>query len=69
MIGRPPAVTLGTGRPVGLIGKLSGLGLTIRQAVVNGILWTAHLHIPEKGAPIALVPKDLELPAEEPKKK
>src|SRR6516165_10249418 len=40
-----------------------------RQAVVNGILWTAHLDIPEKGAPIAITPKDMELPPEEPKKK
>jgi type 1 glutamine amidotransferase len=40
-----------------------------RQAVVNGILWTAHIDIPEKGAPISLTPKDMELPPEGPKKK
>ena len=40
-----------------------------RQAVVNGILWTAHVDIPEQGAPISLAPKDMELPPEEPKKK
>ena len=40
-----------------------------RQAVVNGILWTAHLDIPEKGAPISITAKDMELPPEEPKKK
>ena len=40
-----------------------------RQAVVNGILWTAHMDIPEKGAPISLTSKDMELPPEEPKKK
>ena len=39
------------------------------EAVVNGILWTAHMDIPEKGAPIAVTPKDMELPPEEPKKK
>jgi hypothetical protein len=39
-----------------------------RRAVVNGILWTAHVDIPEKGAPISLTPKDMELPPEEPKK-
>src|SRR5438552_3600645 len=40
-----------------------------RQAVVNGILWTAHVDVPEKGAPISITAKDLELPPEEPKKK
>jgi type 1 glutamine amidotransferase len=40
-----------------------------RQAVVNGILWTAHVDIPEKGAPIAITSKDMDLPPEEPKKK
>jgi type 1 glutamine amidotransferase len=39
-----------------------------RQAVVNGILWTAHVDVPENGAPIAITPKDMELPPEEPKK-
>lgn len=34
-----------------------------RQALVNGILWTAHREVPEMGAPIAITPKDLELPA------
>ena len=40
-----------------------------RQAVVNGILWTAHVDVPEKGAPISIQPKDMELPPEAPKKK
>ncbi len=39
-----------------------------RQAVVNGILWTAHIDIPEKGAPISITAKDMELPPEPPKK-
>lgn len=40
-----------------------------RQAVVNGILWTAHLDILEKGTPISLASKEIELPSDEPKKK
>jgi type 1 glutamine amidotransferase len=40
-----------------------------RQAVVNGILWTAHMDIPETGAPISILPKDMELPPEKPTKK
>jgi type 1 glutamine amidotransferase len=40
-----------------------------RQAVVNGILWTAHIDIPENGAPISITAKDMELPPEQPKKK
>ncbi len=40
-----------------------------RQAIVNGILWTAHMDVPEKGAPISITAKDMELPPEEPKKK
>ena len=34
-----------------------------RQALVNGILWTANVNVPEMGAPIAITPKDFELPA------
>lgn len=33
-----------------------------RQALVNGILWTAHIEVPEMGAPIEITAKDLELP-------
>lgn len=33
-----------------------------RQAVINGILWTAAVEIPQGGAPCEIVPKDLELP-------
>jgi type 1 glutamine amidotransferase len=33
-----------------------------RQALVNGILWTAHREVPQMGAPIAITAKDLELP-------
>jgi type 1 glutamine amidotransferase len=40
-----------------------------RQAIVNGILWTAHIEVPEHGAAISLTAKDMELPPEEPKKK
>jgi type 1 glutamine amidotransferase len=40
-----------------------------RQAVVNGILWTAHLDIPEGGAPCKISAKDLELEPDKPKKK
>jgi len=40
-----------------------------RQAVVNGILWTAHMDIPETGAPIAITSRDMELPPAEPKRK
>ena len=40
-----------------------------RQAVINGILWTAHLEVPEGGAPCAITEKDMELPPElKPKK-
>ena len=40
-----------------------------RQAVVNGILWTAHLDVPEGGAPCEITPKDMELAPDPPKKK
>jgi type 1 glutamine amidotransferase len=33
-----------------------------RRAIVNGILWAAHLEVPKGGAPVKLEPKDLELP-------
>jgi type 1 glutamine amidotransferase len=33
-----------------------------RQALVNGILWTAHVEVPEGGAPCALTPSDMQLP-------
>lgn len=33
-----------------------------RQAIVNGILWTAHREVPEAGAPCEITPKDMELP-------
>jgi len=35
-----------------------------RRAIVNGILWTAHVEVPEEGAPIELADEDLELPPE-----
>ena len=34
----------------------------IRQALVNGILWTAHVEVPEGGAPCAITPRDMQLP-------
>lgn len=40
-----------------------------RQAIVNGILWTAHLDVPADGAPVAITAKDLELPPDTRKKK
>jgi type 1 glutamine amidotransferase len=60
------------GRSFGFVGGHfhDNFGITeFRQAVVNGILWTAHVDIPEKGAPISILPKDMELPPEAPKKK
>ncbi|MGF1583193.1 MAG: ThuA domain-containing protein [Gemmataceae bacterium] len=33
-----------------------------RQALINGILWTAHVDVPKAGAPCEIVPKDLVLP-------
>jgi type 1 glutamine amidotransferase len=33
-----------------------------RRALVNGILWSAGVEIPEAGAPVALTPDDLKLP-------
>lgn len=33
-----------------------------RQAIVNGILWTARVEVPEKGAPCEITAKDMELP-------
>jgi type 1 glutamine amidotransferase len=62
----------GGGRSFGFVGGHfhDNFGIReFRQAVVNGILWTAHRDIPEKGAAIAITPRDMELPPEEPKKK
>jgi cytochrome c len=33
-----------------------------RRAIVNGILWTAHVEVPQGGAPVALRTEDLKLP-------
>jgi putative heme-binding domain-containing protein len=33
-----------------------------RRALVNGILWTAHVEVPRDGAPVSLRPEDLKLP-------
>jgi type 1 glutamine amidotransferase len=60
-----------SGRSFGFVGGHfhDNFGLReFRQAVVNGILWTAHVDIPEKGAPISIAAKDMELPPEQPKK-
>jgi type 1 glutamine amidotransferase len=35
-----------------------------RRAVVNGILWSAHLKVPENGAPVEVSDKELKLPAQ-----
>lgn len=40
-----------------------------RQAIINGILWTAHVDVPENGAPMMITSKDMELPPDPPKKK
>ncbi|MCI0461536.1 MAG: ThuA domain-containing protein [Gemmataceae bacterium] len=40
-----------------------------RQAIVNGILWTAGIEVPADGAPVAITAKDLELPPDPRKKK
>ena len=33
-----------------------------RRAIVNGILWTAHIEVPAEGAPVALSDEDTALP-------
>jgi type 1 glutamine amidotransferase len=40
-----------------------------RQALVNGILWTAGVEVPKGGAPCAITPRDMELPPLARKKK
>lgn len=35
-----------------------------RQMIVNGILWTAKVKIPEQGAPVKITPQDLDLTPE-----
>jgi type 1 glutamine amidotransferase len=40
-----------------------------RRSIVNGILWTAGVAVPPGGAPVAITPKDLELPPDPRKKK
>jgi type 1 glutamine amidotransferase len=40
-----------------------------RQALVNGILWTAHVDVPADGAPVNITAKDMELPPDTRKKK
>jgi hypothetical protein len=55
------------GRSFGFVGGHfhENFGLKpFRQAVVNGILWTAHMEIPEHGAPISITAKDMALPPE-----
>jgi type 1 glutamine amidotransferase len=39
-----------------------------RQAIVNGILWTVRMEVPEGGAPVSVTAKDLELPPDTRKK-
>ncbi len=36
-----------------------------RRAIVNGILWTAHIEIPKDGAPVKLTEQDMKLPPKE----
>ena len=33
-----------------------------RRAIVNGILWTAHVDVPPEGAPVRITDEDLKLP-------
>lgn len=40
-----------------------------RQAIVNGILWTAGVEVPHEGAPVVITEKDMELPPDTRKKK
>jgi type 1 glutamine amidotransferase len=40
-----------------------------RQALVNGILWTAGVEVPPGGAPCAIRPRDMELPPDTRKQK
>jgi type 1 glutamine amidotransferase len=35
---------------------------SFRRALVNGILWTAHLEVPESGANVTVDPRTLQLP-------
>lgn len=35
-----------------------------RRAIVNGILWTAHVDVPAEGAPVKLAESDMALPPE-----
>jgi type 1 glutamine amidotransferase len=39
-----------------------------RRAIVNGILWTAHVQVPPEGAPVEITAKDMELPPDVRKK-
>lgn len=41
-----------------------------RRVIVNGVLWTAHVDVPESGAPVQVTAKDLDIgpPPEEKKK-
>jgi type 1 glutamine amidotransferase len=62
----------GGGRSFGFVGGHFHANFgekAFRQAVVNGILWTAKLEVPEDGAPCAITPKDMELAPDAPKKK
>jgi type 1 glutamine amidotransferase len=36
-----------------------------RRAIVNGILWTAHVEVPPQGAPVAITAADMELPPDD----
>ena len=40
-----------------------------RQAIVNGILWSARVEVPAEGAPVAITEKDMILPPDERKAK
>ena len=57
----------GGGRSFGFVGghfhNNFGIG-PFRQTIVNGILWTANVEIPEGGAPIDITPDDLKLSPE-----
>jgi hypothetical protein len=42
---------------------------SFRLAIVNGILWAAHVEVPAEGAPVSITDKDMELPVDSRKKK
>jgi type 1 glutamine amidotransferase len=73
--GRPQTVAWAFERPDSHGGRSFGTTLghfhenfeieSFRRFIVNGILWSAHLEVPEAGAPVNVSEADLKLPPEE----